>query len=98
VKDFNSVVARGLNAKTLHPKGQTARQVCQHLLQIARENATQEEKRYLSVVEKRIKCGNLAEIVREGVEKKSQRTDFKEAVVSVYSKLVESLMDNQPYF
>jgi hypothetical protein len=34
----------------------------------------------------------------ERVEKKAQRTDFKEAVVSVYSRLAESLMDNQPYF
>ncbi len=33
--------------------------------------------------------------IRERVERKAQKTEFKEAIVSVYSRLVESLMDNQ---
>jgi len=98
VKDFNSIVAHGLNAKTLHPSGHTARQVCQHLLRIAQESALEEEKKYLSIVQKRIQCGNLSEIIRERVGKKVQKTDFEEAVVNVYSQLTKRLMDNQPYF
>lgn len=98
VKDFNSIVADGLDAKTLHPSGHTASQVCQHLLRIAQESASEEEKKYLSVVQKRIECGNLSEIIRERVGKKAQKTDFEEAVVNVYSQLTKRLMDNQPYF
>ncbi len=98
VKDFRSVVAGGLNAKTLHPNGRTARQVCQHLLRTAQENASPEEKKYLPIVQKRIECGNLSEIIREKVGKKAQRADFEEAVVNVYSQLTKNLMDNQPYF
>jgi gamma-glutamyl:cysteine ligase YbdK (ATP-grasp superfamily) len=98
MKDFKSIVADGLDARTLHPSGQTARQVCQHLLRIAQENASEEEQKYLSIVQKRIECGNLSEIIRERVGKKAQRTDFEEAVVNVYSELAKRLMDNQPYF
>lgn len=98
MKDSKSIVADGLDARTLHPSGQTARQVCQHLLRIAQENASEEEQKYLSIVQKRIECGNLSEIIRERVGKKAQRTDFEEAVVNVYSELAKRLMDNQPYF
>jgi hypothetical protein len=98
VKDFRSIVADGLNAKTLHSNGQTARQICKHLLRVALENAHEEEKRYLTLVQKRIERGNLSEIIRKEVRKKSQKTDLKEAVVNVYSKLTKSLMDNRPYF
>lgn len=98
VKDFNSIVVGGLDAKTLHPSGRTARQVCQHLLRVAQESASEEEKKFLSVVEKRIECGNLSEIIRERIGKKAQRTDFEEAIINVYSQLAKSLIDNQPYF
>ncbi len=98
VKDFNSVLASGLNAKVLHPHGSTARQVCQHLFKIAWENATEEEKKYLPIIQKRIEHGNLSEIIKERVLRKVQKTDFKEAVISVYSKLIKNLVDNQPYF
>jgi hypothetical protein len=36
--------------------------------------------------------------MRKKVEKKSQRTDFREAVVHVYSKLIRSLAGDQPLF
>jgi len=98
VRDFNSVVARGLNAGTRHPNGRNARQVCEYFLGIARENASAEERKYLSIVQKRIEHGNLSEIVRERVEKRAKKTDFKEAIVSVYSELMKSLIDNRPYF
>jgi len=98
VEDYNAVVRDGLNAKVQHPDGDTARQVCQHLYRLAVENASEEEAKYLWIVKKRIDAGNLSELIRGAVLKKAQRTDFKEAIVSVYSKLIKCLSDNQPYF
>jgi hypothetical protein len=98
VKDFNSVVANGLNAQTEHPGGGTARKVCQSFFGTAWKNASQEERKYLPIVRKRIDRGSLSNIIRERVKRKAQKTEFKEAIVSVYSRLAESLMDNQPYF
>jgi gamma-glutamyl:cysteine ligase YbdK (ATP-grasp superfamily) len=98
ISDFNSVIAKGLNAKVLHPKGKTARQVCQYLFNLASENAEETEKKYLWIVKKRIENGNLSELIRERVIKKAQRTDLKEAILNVYSTLIKCLADNQPYF
>jgi len=98
VKDFNSVVAKGLNAQTEHPRGRTARDVCRFLFDTAWRNASKEEREYLPIVKKRIDTGSLSDVIRERVKRRAQKTDFKDAVVSVYSTLAESLMDNQPYF
>jgi len=98
VKDFNSVIRMGLDAKVAHPNRQTARQVCQQFLKIAWENATDEEKKYLSIIQKRIECGSLSEIIRERVQRKAQKTDFREAIINIYSRLIKNLTDNQPYF
>jgi gamma-glutamyl:cysteine ligase YbdK (ATP-grasp superfamily) len=98
VKNFKSVIKTGLNAEVAHPNGHSARQVCQHFLRIAWENATEEEKKYLSIIQKRIEHGNLSEIIRERVQRKAQKTDFREAVINVYSMLIKSLIDNQSYF
>jgi hypothetical protein len=68
------------------------------LLRIAEENASAEEREYLPIIQKRIECGSLSEIIRERVETKAQKTDFKEAIMAVYSELVRSLIRNQPYF
>jgi hypothetical protein len=98
VRDFRSIVRNGLDAKVQHSYGQTARQVCQHLLQIALDNASEEEKEYIPTVRKRIEQGNLSDIIRARVKRKAQRIGFREAIISVYSELMKSLMDNQPYF
>ncbi|HLE74665.1 MAG TPA: glutamate-cysteine ligase family protein [Candidatus Bathyarchaeia archaeon] len=98
VQDFNSVMAEGLNAKVLHPNGETARQVCQHLFNLASENAEEDEKKYLWVVKKKIESGNLSELIRKRIAKKAQKTDLEEAILSVYSTLIKCLADNQPYF
>jgi len=98
VKDFNSVVVDGLKAKVLHPHGSTARKVCQHFFKIALENATKEEKKYLPIIQKRIERGSLSEIIRNRILIKAQKTDFREAIIYIYSRLIKSLMDNQPYF
>jgi hypothetical protein len=52
----------------------------------------------LSFVQKRVESGNLSGLIRKKIEKKSQRTDFRQAVVHVYSKLIRSLASNQPLF
>jgi gamma-glutamyl:cysteine ligase YbdK (ATP-grasp superfamily) len=98
VEDFNAVMRDGLNAHVQNPNGSTARQVCRHFFDIAVENASADEAKYLWIVKKRIDEGNLSELIRGAVLKKAQRTDFKEAVVSVYSKLINCLSTNQPYF
>ena len=98
VKDLKAVMAKGLNAPFRHPHGETARRVCKYYFKIALENATEDEKKYLPIIQKRIERGNLSEILRERVERKSRRTDFREAIIEIYSELVESLVKNQPYF
>ena len=98
VRDFRSIMQMGLSADVLHPRGHTARHVCQHFLEIARRNATSEEMKYLPIVQKRIKDGSLSEVIRKRVEAKAKKTDFKDAVITVYSRLIKSLVDNEPYF
>jgi carboxylate-amine ligase len=98
VEDFNSIVKNGLDGVVQNSYGPNARQICQHFLQIAWESATAEEKEYIPLVRRRIEQGNLSECIRRRVEARSQKTDFEEAIVSVYSKLTENLMDNQPFF
>ena len=98
VKDFNSTVANGSDARVSHPSGSTARRVCQHFYKIAWENATREEKKYLPTIQKRIEYGSLSEIIKERIRVKAQKTDLKEAIISIYSILIKSLIDNQPYF
>jgi len=97
-KDFNSILKAGLDARTLHPYGKAARQVCRHLYEIAWKNASDEEKEYLPIIEKRIEKGNLSETIRERVLSKARKTDLKEAMLGVYLSLTKSLRDNQPYF
>jgi gamma-glutamyl:cysteine ligase YbdK (ATP-grasp superfamily) len=97
VRDFDATVKDGLKAATLHPSGRTAREVCRGLLKNAWKYASDEEKKHLPLIEKRVEAGNLSELIRKEVEKKSQRTDFREAILHVYSKLIRSLLSNQPF-
>lgn len=98
VRDFQAIVKVGLDAKTLHPYGENARQVCRHLYEIAWKNASDEEKEYLPLVERRIEDGNLSQIIMKNVHKRTGKTDTKEAILDVYLSLAKSLRDNQPYF
>ena len=95
--DFNSAISEGLNGIVLHPKGKTARDVCRFFFKVATENADEEEKQYLWLIKKRIEKGSLSEVIRERVLQKAQKTDFVEAVRSVYSRLIKSLVDNEPF-
>jgi len=97
VSDFNSIVSDGLDAMVLNPAGKTAREVCRNLFRLASENADRSEAGYLLLVKRRIEEGNLSNLIRKRVSLKAQKTDFSEAVRSVYSKLIKCLLDNQPF-
>ncbi|MEM2676135.1 MAG: hypothetical protein QXT10_06555, partial [Candidatus Bathyarchaeia archaeon] len=97
-EDFKSVIKYGLEAKVIHPNGPTARHVCRRLLKIAWENATSEEKEYLPLIEKRVERGNLSDVIKEKVKVRAQKTDLNEAVIDVYSKLLNSLEANEPLY
>jgi gamma-glutamyl:cysteine ligase YbdK (ATP-grasp superfamily) len=98
VNDFNAIVARGLNAEVFCPERGTARRTCKSLLKTAQENADEDEKKYLWIVEKRIAEGNLSELIRGRISRKAQRTDLEEAIRKEYSILIKCLANNQPYF
>lgn len=98
VQDLNAITINGLGASVHHPHGETARQVCEYYYNLALCNATADEKKYLPIIQRRIDRGNLSEILRERVEKKSQTTDLRETIVDIYSELSENLARNQPYF
>jgi gamma-glutamyl:cysteine ligase YbdK (ATP-grasp superfamily) len=97
VKDFNNILKEGLNAQVSSTHGKTARQVCQYYLKIALEHATEDEKKYLWLVKKRIEEGNLSELIRERVLRRAQKTSFHQSIIDVYSTLIKCLIDNQPY-
>ncbi len=98
INDFNSILSNGLNAKVLNPYGPTARHVCRRLFDLAWSSATEDEKKYLSLVKNRIEKGNLSDLIKKHVEKRAQHTDLKEAIVNVYSTLIKCLINNEPYF
>ena len=98
VKDFNTIVKEGLNAQVSSPLGKTARQVCQHYLNLAFDYADEDEKKYLWIIKKRLENGSLSEIIRNRVLRRAKKTDFHEAIIEVYSTLIKCLSDNEPYF
>jgi gamma-glutamyl:cysteine ligase YbdK (ATP-grasp superfamily) len=98
LKDYNAIVKDGFNAQTSNPLGKTARQICQYYYNLANEHATLDEKKYLDLIKRRIDEGSLSEIIRTRVQIRSQKTDYQEAIVGVYSKLINCLINNAPYF
>ncbi len=98
VKDFNIVIKDGLNAQVSNPHGKTARQVCHYYLNLAFDFATEDEKKYLWIIKKRLENGSLSEIIRDRVLRRANKTDFHEAIINVYLTLIRSLSDNEPYF
>jgi predicted CopG family antitoxin len=65
---------------------------------MAWSHADKEEKQFLPLVKRRIEEGNLSDVIRRNVLKKAQHMDFMEAIVDVYSTLINCLLTNQPYF
>ena len=98
VSDFNSIINDGLNAAVLHPRGKTARQVCMYFFNLAYENATESEKKYLWIIKKRIEQGSLSELIKRRVLEKAKTCSFKEAILRVYLPLIDCLSENRPYF
>jgi gamma-glutamyl:cysteine ligase YbdK (ATP-grasp superfamily) len=98
VNDYNSIIKNGLEAEVLNPKGKTAKQICQYFFNLASEYADEKEKKYLWIIEKRIKEGNLSKLIRRRIANRAQKTTFNEAVISVYSELGKCLANNQLYF
>lgn len=97
VSDFKAVVKNGLDARVHHQEGATAQDVCHWLYQVAERNANHEEKKYLWLIKRRIREGNLSSLIRRDVEKRSRRTSFEEAILDVYSNLAKSLRRNEIY-
>ena len=98
VHDFNAVINEGLNAKVSNPHGKMAKPVCQSYLDLGFEWADADEKKYLWLIKKRLERGNLSEIIRDRVLRRAEKTDFHEAIINIYSKLIKCLSDNEPYF
>ncbi len=97
VNNLHSVIKNGLNAFVEHPKGATAKQVCQHFYHIARENASPEEKRYLGIIKQRIEKGSLSDLILKDVTMKLLKTNLEEAVFDVYTTLAKCLENNKVY-
>ncbi len=98
IQDLHAVMQQGLKARVLHQHGPTAKHVCRMLLQIARNHATTEEKQYLLSVRRRIDEGNLADLIRRDIEKKAQKTTMHEAILTIYTRLIQHLLRNEMYF
>lgn len=97
VKDFNAVIKDGLYARVSSSHGKTAQQVCQYYLKVAMENADSDEKKYLPLVKRRIEEGNLSELILSRVERRAEKTSFREAVIGIYSTLIKNLRNNEPF-
>jgi gamma-glutamyl:cysteine ligase YbdK (ATP-grasp superfamily) len=95
VRDFKQVLRKGLQARVQHPGGKMASEVCLHLLQTALSNATDEEKKYLPVIKRRIEGGSLSDIILRNVAKRAQKTDLHEAIFTTYSHLADCLERNK---
>ena len=97
VADFNAVIKEGLAIHVSSPLGETARQVCQHYLKLATQYAEGDEKKYLPLVKRRIDGGCLSELIRAKVRQRAEKTIFHEAIVDVYSTLINCLRNNEPF-
>ncbi|MCW3983480.1 MAG: glutamate-cysteine ligase family protein [Candidatus Bathyarchaeota archaeon] len=97
VADFNAVIKEGLATHVSSPLGETARQVCQHYLKLATQYAEGDEKKYLPLVKRRIDGGCLSELIRAKVRQRAEKTIFHEAIVDVYSTLINCLRNNEPF-
>jgi len=96
VRDFDAIIKNGLNAKVVSPNGKTAREVCLYYLKIAEANTEADEKKYLPLIKRRIEQGNLSDQILARVKKRAEKTTFREAIVDVYSILINCLSANEP--
>ena len=97
ISNYQAVVKNGLDAIVDHPAGKNAREVCLSFLDTAKNNATAEEKKYLTLIEDRITKGNLANLILRDVVISASERNFHDSVVEVYLRLVKCLQSNTPY-
>lgn len=97
VSDFNDVIKDGLKAEVKSPHGRTAKDVCMHYLKIAEANADADERKYLPLVRRRIVDGNLSDRIYQEVQNRATKTLLREAIVDVYSTLINCLRVNEPF-
>ena len=97
IDDYRSIVKDGLAAKVKNPAGRSARDVCLNFLNLARDYATEEERDYLGLIEKRITQGNLAGLILKDVVQSAAEKNFHNSVREVYLNLIKCLRDNRPY-
>jgi gamma-glutamyl:cysteine ligase YbdK (ATP-grasp superfamily) len=97
VNDFNAVITGGLNAKVSSPHGSTAQQVCQSYFNLASKYAFEDEANYLWLIKRRIYEGNLSDVIRRRVEQMATAVGFHQAILNVYSNLINCLKNNEPY-
>jgi hypothetical protein len=65
---------------------------------LAEKYADVQEQKYLWLVKRRIEEGSLSEVIRKKVQLQSEKTDYHQAILHVYSTLIRCLSSNQPYF
>jgi predicted CopG family antitoxin len=66
-------------------------------METAQKNATKEEREYLPLINNRIERGSLSDMILKKVGNKSQKTDLKQAIFSVYSELADCLEKDRVY-
>ncbi|MEM2094162.1 MAG: glutamate-cysteine ligase family protein [Candidatus Bathyarchaeia archaeon] len=97
VRDLWSIARKGLRAEVCRGSNLTARDICLEHLEQAETSATVEEKRYLEIVENRIREGNLADRILRDITGAIGVRNFRSAVLEVYLRLAKCLRDNIPY-
>ncbi len=97
INNYQAIVKDGLEAAVDHPAGKNAREVCLSLLDTANDNATTEEKKYLTLIEDRIARGNLSNLILRDVVIFASERNFHDSVAEVYRRLIKCLQSNTPY-
>jgi gamma-glutamyl:cysteine ligase YbdK (ATP-grasp superfamily) len=93
-----SVYGRHLRGNGVGGRGRTtARRILEKLLDLAKAEMADEERRYLGIVEDRIRRGSLSERIAHQVRRRAKRGDVASAIRAVYNELAECLDENVPW-
>jgi hypothetical protein len=107
VEDYDACVTHGRAARVFAPHltlpdrapggTATAEAALACLLDLAARDASASETAYLQLVEKRIRTGNLSELIRREVERRASPSGQRDALVGVYRELADCLDRNEPW-
>jgi hypothetical protein len=107
VDDFNRVVESGGRANVAAEhfltakkrRGMRAENVLHGLLEMAEAEASENDRAYLRLVERRLRKGNLSEVIRAKVEGRSRWGDGgeREYIRGIYEELAGCLEANAPW-